>query len=102
MPSENESLSIVTLEAMAQETPILANARGRVVSEHIARSGGGRLFTDKETFIAGLSSLTRDNGGAATLEMGARGRGYVVQNYNETIVRQRLVRNILPDENGAG
>jgi glycosyltransferase involved in cell wall biosynthesis len=102
MPSENESLSIVTLEAMAQETPVLAYAHGLVVSEHVLRSGAGRLFTDRETFIAGLSRLIHDNGDTTVGGVGAGGRNYVVNNYNEAVVRQRLVRNILPRENGAG
>ena len=101
MPSENESLSIVTLEAMAQETPILANGEGLVVADHIAKSGGGRLFTDKETFIAGLSDLTGANRGARLAKMGARARDYVLHNYNETAVRERLLENILRNQNGA-
>jgi glycosyltransferase involved in cell wall biosynthesis len=98
MPSENESLSIVTLEAMAQETPVLANGEGLTVSDHIAKSGGGRLFTNQETFIAGLADLTRENGEAPVAAMGARGRDYVMRNYNEAVVRQRLLKTILRPE----
>ena len=43
MPSKNESLSIVTLEAMAQSTPVLANGGSGVLVDHIKHSGAGRI-----------------------------------------------------------
>jgi glycosyltransferase involved in cell wall biosynthesis len=99
MPSENESLSIVTLEAMAQETPVLANANGLVVAGHIARSAGGLLYSGKQTFVQGLSALaTRPN--EAELSMGLGARRYVTSNFDEDVVRERLIRSIMGTEHG--
>ena len=92
MPSANESLSIVTLEAMAQETPILANARGRVIVEHLARSGGGLLYSSLESFIGTLSRLLTQE--SARQRMGSRGRAYVIENYDEPVVQERLFRAV--------
>ena len=92
MPSANESLSIVTLEAMAQETPVLANARGRVVAGHVAKSGGGLSYSSLDSFIAALNLLlTRDEAGQL---MGSRGRAYVLEHYDHSVVRDRLFRAI--------
>jgi glycosyltransferase involved in cell wall biosynthesis len=92
MPSKNESLSIATLEAMAQETPVLANARGLVVADHIRKADSGLLFADQETFIEALTCLASKEDFAR--ETGARGRRYVLDNYAEDRVRERLFRAI--------
>jgi len=93
MPSENESLSIVTLEAMAQETPILANANGRAVAEHITNSLGGMLFTDRETFVRALAKLTANQDDCATT-MGRQAREYVITGFAKDVISQRLIESI--------
>ena len=94
MPSENESLSIVTLEAMAQQTPVLANANGLAVGEHIATSGGGMLFTDRATFVSALAKLTANDEDSATA-MGLRARDYVLSGFSQDIIRERLINSII-------
>lgn len=94
MPSENESLSIVTLEAMAQQTPVLANANGLAVAEHIATSGGGMLFTDRKSFVTGLARLM-SNDEDSTAAMGLRARDYVLTGFSEELIRERLVSSII-------
>ena len=91
MPSANESLSIVTLEALAHQTPVLANAHGTVVAEHLAKSRGGLVYSTPESFIAALKEMltSQDRQG-----MGRRGRRYVLENYDEKVVRERLIRSI--------
>lgn len=44
VPSQYESLSLVTLEAFAVGTPVIGNAASAVVSGQLARSGGGVTF----------------------------------------------------------
>ena len=42
MPSDKESFSIVTLEAMAQKTPVLASDACQVIEDHVRLSQGGK------------------------------------------------------------
>ena len=60
MPSPHESLSIVTLEAMAQKTPVLVNSKSEVLADHIKKSNGGFLFTDFDTFSASINQLIKE------------------------------------------
>jgi len=80
MPSPNESFSIVTLEAMAQETPVLASDGSEVIVDHIKRSGGGLLYNDYESFKTGINFLLE--GKDKIRKMGEKGRKYVEENYN--------------------
>ena len=87
MPSKMESFSIVTLEAMGQRTPVLANSKSRVLAEHMRASGGGRMYHDYESFAAGLNAiLTTDRARFADA-----GRDYVVSKYTPERVRELLV-----------
>jgi glycosyltransferase involved in cell wall biosynthesis len=92
MPSKNESLSIVTLEAMAQSTPVLANGGSAVLVDHISRSGAGRIYIDYEGFAASLSEMLSADGNAE--EMGAAGREYVLSRYQLAAIRKALVEAV--------
>ena len=91
-PSPNESFSIVTLEAMAQKTPVLANEASSVLTDHIKTSGAGRVYSDYRSFAEALSELTTNESLVAT--MGQRGRAYVLSNYQPDIVRNSLIAAI--------
>jgi glycosyltransferase involved in cell wall biosynthesis len=99
MPSENESLSIVTLEAMAQETPVLANANGRVVAEHITNSLGGTLFSDRETFVRALATLAANEDDCATA-MGRHARHYVLNDFSRDVIGKRLIESVIRNHQG--
>ena len=88
IPSPHESFSIVSLEAMAQRTPILASAASEVMVDHAKSSGAGMTYSDFSSFAAALETMLTD----ATLrtEMGNRGRDYVVGQYNEKSIQERL------------
>jgi glycosyltransferase involved in cell wall biosynthesis len=92
MPSPYESFSIVTLEAMAQKTPVLVNAGCEVLVEHVNRSGGGRLYNNYEEFARNLRELITNP--QKRLTLGQQGRDYVVQNFSEQGVRDRLLQVI--------
>ena len=88
-PSPNESFSIVTLEAMAQRTPVLANGASTVLADHIKNSGAGRIYTEYASFASAVQELsgsedTREN-------MGELGREYVLSRYRTETIRHKLV-----------
>ncbi len=92
MPSGKESFSIVTLEAMAQHTPVLASNRSNVLTDHIKLSGGGKIYQDYETFAARLSEMLGDED--ARQRMGETGRRYVVSRFTPERVRQSLINAV--------
>ncbi|HZI10348.1 MAG TPA: glycosyltransferase family 4 protein [Myxococcus sp.] len=72
VPSRYESLSLLTLEAFAQGTPVLVNGRSDVLTGQVERSGAGRTFTDLDSFIDGLREV-----GEQRAELGKKGLAYV-------------------------
>ena len=87
-PSELESLSIVLLEAWLEGTPAIVAGTSDVLSEHVARSGGGLTFEDYPGFAAALDTLLDDP--AAARAMGAAGRSYVEEEYSWSAVGARF------------
>jgi glycosyltransferase involved in cell wall biosynthesis len=88
MPSPNESFSIVTLEAMAQKTPVLASDGSEAVAEHIRKSGGGLLYNNYDDFKGGANFLLENEQKAK--DMGENGRKYVRENYGTSKVSKKL------------
>lgn len=74
LPSRYESLSLVALEAWQAGRPTLANARSEVVAGQTARSGGGLLYADAETYARQLRRLDRDP--ALREGLGTSGRSF--------------------------
>jgi glycosyltransferase involved in cell wall biosynthesis len=91
-PSPNESFSIVTLEAMAQNTPVLANGVSTVLAGHIKDSGAGRVYNDYQTFANALNELSANEELLRT--MGQRGREYVLSRYQTETIRKSLIAAI--------
>jgi glycosyltransferase involved in cell wall biosynthesis/SAM-dependent methyltransferase len=92
MPSGKESFSIVTLEAMAQRTPVLASSACEVIVDHIAQSRGGLLYHDYESFAAALNRMLSDP--KTRSDMGERGREYVVSRFRPETVRAALIEAV--------
>jgi len=90
LPSEFESFSIVTLEAMAQRTPVLVNAKCEVLRDHIDRSGGGFHYGNEADLAALMERVARLDD-AERSRIGDAGRNYVMDRYSEPRVRDRLV-----------
>jgi glycosyltransferase involved in cell wall biosynthesis len=90
VPSRYESLSLLTLEAFAQGTPVLVNGDSEVLVGQVERSGAGRAYTNLETFIEGLRAV-----GSERAPLGKKGRAYakrhgwpqVVAAYREEMAR---------------
>jgi glycosyltransferase involved in cell wall biosynthesis/predicted O-methyltransferase YrrM len=95
MPSRNESFSFVTLEAMAQQTPVLASGGSEVLVDHLVQSGAGKLYNDYKSFAATLGEMLSDDG--KLREMGSKGRDYVVSKYQPKHIHAALISTI---ENG--
>ncbi|MEK6337084.1 MAG: glycosyltransferase family 4 protein [Acidobacteriota bacterium] len=100
MPSRKESFSIVTLEAMAQGTPVIANGKSEVISDHVNQSKGGYTYADYADFANKLKDLISDRDKAR--EMGINGSEYVNANYTLERVRSDLLDVVAgtPQENG--
>lgn len=77
--SENESLSLVALEAWAQAVPVIVSRRCPVLVGHLARGGGGRAVADPSEFAHALDDLWQNP--QAWEERGRRGRAYVRERY---------------------
>ena len=92
MPSNNESFSIVTLEALAQCTPVLSSGGSEVLVAHITQSGAGRIYNDYQSFSGSLAEMLADE--AARVAMGMRGREYVVSQYGPERIRALLIEAV--------
>ncbi len=88
MPSGNESFSIVTLEAMAQRTPVLASNKSAVLVDHIKLSGGGWIYHDYESFATVLHEMLSDE--ERRTELGNLARVYAISRYRPEHIRESL------------
>jgi glycosyltransferase involved in cell wall biosynthesis len=89
-PSPYESLSLLALEAMSVETPVLANARSAVLVEHCTRSNAGLYYADRDEFVECLKLLVGDP--TLRAAMGRNGRDYVRQNFRWDVVLGKYER----------
>ena len=89
-PSLLESLSIVTLEALAQGTPILVHGSNDATRYHCLAGNCGLYFYAFGDFAAALTYL-REHADARR-ELGQNGRRYVLQNYAWEMVTGRFLR----------
>jgi glycosyltransferase involved in cell wall biosynthesis/SAM-dependent methyltransferase len=89
MPSSKESFSIVTLEAMAQRTPVIVNGASDVLADHVRESNAGSIYHDYESFARELSTLLSNQ--PLRAKMGEAGREYVVSRYTIDRIRDALI-----------
>jgi glycosyltransferase involved in cell wall biosynthesis len=88
-PSPNESFSIVTLEAMAQKTPVLVNSASEVLADHVKDSEAGRVYSDYDSFAHALNEMLSVEETRA--RSGERGRDYVLARYQTDRIREALI-----------
>ncbi|MBZ4416749.1 glycosyltransferase family 4 protein [Myxococcus sp. RHSTA-1-4] len=95
VPSRYESLSLLTLEAFAQGTPVLVNGRSDVLVGQVERSGAGRTYTDLDSFIRGLREV-----GDERTPMGKKGLEYVKkQGWPQVVAAYREEMERILEEN---
>lgn len=87
--SDNESFSIVIMEAWLCGVPTIVSAGCEVTAAHCRKSGGGIAVADAQEFAAALRLVGRDS---QRTELGAAGRRYVRKHYAWPPVLERLVR----------
>ena len=92
VPSPYESLSLLTLEAFSVGTPVLANARSDVLTDHCQRSNGGLYYGDRDEFRECLRLLIHD--APLRASMGRLGRAYVRANYRWDVIMGKYDRLI--------
>jgi glycosyltransferase involved in cell wall biosynthesis len=90
MPSAFESLSIFVLEAWAHGTPVLVNAKCKVLEGQCRRSQGGLYYRDLAEFAAMMRLLMSQP--ALREQLGASGRDYVDREYSWDIAASRTTR----------
>ena len=92
VPSPYESLSLLALEAFAVGTPILANARSEVLTNHCQQSNAGLYYSNREEFVECLKVLMQNDELRAT--MGNNGRAYVKKHYSWDAILEKYERMI--------
>lgn len=90
MPSPYESLSLVTLEALACGTPVLVNGECAVLKGHCLRSNAGLWYQNYDEFRECVRFLS-DNPDARCA-MGKNGRKYAERDYSWTAVEEKYLR----------
>jgi len=77
--SRYESLSLATLEALAQGVPVIADAECAVMREHAAGGAGVQLLSTRQQFVATLHRLWHD--AAWRRNLGRQGMDYVGKHF---------------------
>lgn len=89
-PSKFESLSLILLEAMNDEKPMLVNGKCAVLKEHCIKSNRAALYyTSKKTFLKNLYQMDSDK--ELCEEMGIKGKAYVKENYQWNKIISSLI-----------
>ena len=92
MPSEHESLSLVTLESLAYGIPVIVNGASEVLVNHVVQSKAGQVFTDYNSFQAALNFFLADE--VAMQYIPEMAKAYVANNYSWKIVLEKINRAI--------
>jgi len=80
MPSPYESLSLVTLEAMACKTPVLVNGECEVLKGHCLRSNAGLYYNNYDEFVECTNYFLIHSD--VRTKMGDNGSQYIQNNYS--------------------
>lgn len=88
LPSKFESLSMVVLESMAVETPVLVNSFCEVLVDHCIKSNGALYYRNYSEFEGELNYLLTHPKEVAILK--ANAKEYVDRNYRWDVLIDRL------------
>lgn len=89
LSSEFESLSMVVLESMVLEVPVLVNGKCEVLKEHCKKSNAGFYYLDYNEFEVYLNLLLND--AELRNKMGKNGKSYVEKNYIWEVVEDKFL-----------
>jgi glycosyltransferase involved in cell wall biosynthesis len=87
VPSPFESLSLLTLEAMALGNPVLCNGRADVLVDHCRRSSAGLFYSTCEEFVESTHLLLANR--SLRVAMGRNGQRYVSANYSWDVIMRK-------------
>ncbi|GAA4902875.1 glycosyltransferase family 4 protein [Mucilaginibacter defluvii] len=92
IPSIYESLSLVTLESMAQGIPVIANERSEVLKDHINNSQAGFLYHDQQSFNKALDVAI--NPALDRKQLSLNAKQYVAENYTWPVVINKFIKAV--------
>jgi len=92
LPSAFESLSIVVLESLGVERPVVVNGECKVLVGHCENSNAGFYYESFEEFEGILNYIVTHE--EVTKQMGTLGKRYVNENYRWDVIIKRLRRLI--------
>jgi glycosyltransferase involved in cell wall biosynthesis len=85
VPSRFESLSLLSLEAFSQGTPVVANGRSAVLAGQCQRSGAGLTYEDAGTFASAVRHARE-----ARRQLGQRGRAFAREHRWSNVIQAYL------------
>jgi len=88
LASEFESLSMVVLEAMTYNRPVLVNGKCKVLRGHCRKSNAGLYFEDYFEFEGALNYMLKNEEGYAKLCEG--GSRYIDENYRWDVIVSKI------------
>ncbi|MEJ7557201.1 MAG: glycosyltransferase family 4 protein [Pedobacter sp.] len=92
VPSEHESLSLVTLESLANGVPVIVNGASEVLVNHVEQSNAGRIFYDYNSFSEALTYFLEENNKLGSISELAK--AYVITNYSWKAVLEKFTKAI--------
>ena len=92
MPSAYESLSIVVLESMALEVPVVVNGKCEVLRVHCKKSNAGLFYLSYDEFEGCMNYIYKHDDEYTIMKKNAR--IYVEQNYRWDLIITKLMHMI--------
>lgn len=89
IPSQFESLSMVTLEAWAIGKPVLANGRTEVLKGQCIRSNAGLWYSNYEEFRQTINLLSENS--KLKNELGSNGKNFFNKNYSWNVIEKKYI-----------
>lgn len=89
IPSQFESLSMVTLEAWAIGKPVLANGRTEVLQGQCIRSNAGLWYSNYDEFRQTIKLLNENSG--LKKELGSNGKDFFNKNYSWNVIEKKYI-----------
>lgn len=101
MPSRWESFSIVTLEALAQGTPVIVNGDCEVLADHVDQSNAGWRFHDHASLVRSMNEAL-DLPAFEREALAGHARRYVAERYARETIAAKLAASVEAVARGEG